>query len=488
MKKQQTWMIGFILPFFIFASCQDEQEEVVVPPTPMVSYLVTTAVSPEGAGSVTASATQMSQGGTVTFTATADDNFLFTGWSGGASGETNPITIEITSDTHVQANFTIRPFPEVNLSWPSRMMPRLVYGRDFSSYSAYPYKVCYLDYNKDGWMDIVTANCKGEWGVMNWQPDPIAFYLGQPDGTFIRDSKNDGRIEGLIHVRKIIYGDYNGDNLPDLFFIAHGYDFVPLPGEYCVLLTSSSDGTYTDTRFDETIAFFHGGASGDIDNDGDLDIITVMSYRPIFFINDGTGHFTMTRDLCDFDCIGLFQCELYDINKDGYLDVIMGGNPYTGDYGHIDPDEIPMDNQPLIFWGNGSTFSIERSTRLFHSAVDGFGIVCDFLFHDIDNDGTEEIIIIRTGDDTSLGDTEYYLGWNLQIVKQTATGFIDATSQYIDLKDTYETRSPWVQIIDIAEIGGKKYILGTNEGTTINAFKIMEISNGKLIKVLKEHS
>ena len=39
---------------------------------------------------------------------------------------------------------------------------------------------------KSGTYNVIAS---GEWGVMNWVPDPITFYLGQPDGSFIRDEK-----------------------------------------------------------------------------------------------------------------------------------------------------------------------------------------------------------------------------------------------------------------------------------------------------------
>ena len=420
-------------------------------------------------------------------------NSIFTGWSGDVTGSDPVIEVNIDEVKNIIATFTkdddTIPFPALDLSLPSRMMPRLIYGKDYSSFSNSPYKFCYLDYNKDGLMDIVTSNASGEWGVMNWVPDPITFYLGQPDGSFIRDKKNDSRFAGLIGTRKIIYGDYNGDDYPDLFFVAGGYDFEPFPGEYCVLLTSSTNGIFSETRFVDMPAHYHGGASGDIDNDGDLDIVTTVGSNPIFFINDGYGHFETSKDLIDYQCERMFNCELYDINDDGYLDFICGGHSWEGPV-DSDQNEGPYNNDPIIFWGNGVSFSKERSTRLPRCSVDGFGLVCDFLFYDLDSDGKEEIIISRTGDDTDIGGTSYYGGWYIQVVKETPEGFIDATSQYISLNDAYDINpmySSWLVWLDIADIDGKKYLLGAYDyGMNIPySFKVMEISNGRLSRVLE---
>ncbi|MBN2166861.1 MAG: carbohydrate-binding protein [Marinilabiliaceae bacterium] len=68
------------------------------------TYTLTTSVN--GSGSVSPSNGTYDAGSTVTITATPANGYLFTGWSGSASGTSNPLTLTINSDISVTAIFT----------------------------------------------------------------------------------------------------------------------------------------------------------------------------------------------------------------------------------------------------------------------------------------------------------------------------------------------------------------------------------------------
>jgi uncharacterized repeat protein (TIGR02543 family) len=70
-------------------------------------YTLTTSVSPSGGGSITANPSQPSypSGTQVVLTAAPNTGYSFSGWSGGASGAANPLTVTITGNTSITANF-----------------------------------------------------------------------------------------------------------------------------------------------------------------------------------------------------------------------------------------------------------------------------------------------------------------------------------------------------------------------------------------------
>ena len=71
-------------------------------------YTLTTSVSPSGAGSVTANPSQPGypSGAQVVLTAAPNPGYAFSGWSGGASGSANPLTVTMTGNLSITANFT----------------------------------------------------------------------------------------------------------------------------------------------------------------------------------------------------------------------------------------------------------------------------------------------------------------------------------------------------------------------------------------------
>ncbi len=87
-------------------------------------YVITSSVSPEGAGAIVLSATQLYAGQSFTATATANDDYMFASWSITGEGATpakstdNPVTITIGSaDVQVTANF--REKPKHTITWIS---------------------------------------------------------------------------------------------------------------------------------------------------------------------------------------------------------------------------------------------------------------------------------------------------------------------------------------------------------------------------------
>lgn len=96
MSRYLTFLVSFII-IAGFLSCQQAQK-----------YSLTGTVSPSGAGTITlnpANGTYESNTN-VTITATASSGYVFSSWSGDASGSDNTVSVTMTSDKSVTANFT----------------------------------------------------------------------------------------------------------------------------------------------------------------------------------------------------------------------------------------------------------------------------------------------------------------------------------------------------------------------------------------------
>ena len=73
--------------------------------TPSPTYSLTVAVAPSGSGSINPSHGDYDEGTQVTLTATPLVDYEFVSWSGGASGTSLTVTLEMDSDKTVVANF-----------------------------------------------------------------------------------------------------------------------------------------------------------------------------------------------------------------------------------------------------------------------------------------------------------------------------------------------------------------------------------------------
>jgi len=122
--------------------------------------------------------------------------------------------------------------------------------------------------------------------------------------------------------------DFNGDGIADIWIAESGPDYNGNPDG---LYLSNGDGTWTySPKNIKGIGktFAHGGAPGDIDGDGDIDVVTTSKGKGLHcYFNNGEGVFT--HKWCNRNFIG-YTVALADIDGDGDLDAYAGGNSYNG--------------------------------------------------------------------------------------------------------------------------------------------------------------
>ena len=93
-------LLIFSLFLFIYSCSKDSP---LPAPTPTVTYTLT-AIASEG-GTVNNTGGTHNANSSVSITATPNTGYEFTSWSGDASGTDNPLTVSLTSNTNITANF-----------------------------------------------------------------------------------------------------------------------------------------------------------------------------------------------------------------------------------------------------------------------------------------------------------------------------------------------------------------------------------------------
>ena len=309
-----------------------------------------------------------------------------------------------------------------------------------------------VDYNRDGYMDYVQFPKKGGMGTDNHREN-VRFWLGKPDGSFEEDPLNDNRMLGTVYSIHVKYADFNDDGYPDFCSFSTGYDRTGSTGDYPVVLMSDANCVYRDLRYpayqepnnNSMYGTFHGGTTGDFDNDGDIDIIfwnnnDSYGQTSLYLENDGKGNFTERKasEILDLEQYieensdgqnlpWFLDAEFIDINNDGYNDLA-----FTGIDRYKDESCSSFFPTPVVFWGSsngkygGSNYSVIPPPRL------GYAINESFAFYDFNGDGVKEIIVLRTADGEN--GTSFYKGGYLQVCELINGEFVDKTSQYVPVE------------------------------------------------------
>ena len=437
-------------------------------------------------------------------------NVTFDGWSGDASGTSEELTVDAEKAQNIHATFTyhrpVKKYPLLNLKQSFTDMGKPKYYEMpslWETQSVVPWRghnFLPVDYNRDGYLDYVEFPMKGSMGTDNHREN-VRFWLGKPDGSFDEDPLNDNRILGTVFSVHLKYADLNDDGYPDFCSFSAGYDRDGSTNDYAVILMSSPEGVYKDLRFEDWgNGCFHGGEVGDIDNDGDIDVVFLdvsiewPDDKSLLLINDGKGNFTRKHlsDIIDFseflkrypspDQRNLHgDLNIIDLNNDGYNDLCFTGSDT------FDSDGSNYMCSPMIWWGNssgvfgGTNYSILPQCRL------GYSICEDMAFYDLNGDGNKEIIALRCGDG-QLGGTRFYVSAYLQVCEWENGQYVDKTEYYIPNENQTFNRETSETCIWIENIDGTDYLLGSGVGEGINyypglgvgLFKPYAIRNGIL--------
>src|SRR5207253_1472497 len=198
----------------------------------------------------------------------------------------------------------------------------------------------------------------------------------KPDGTFAVATPTQFPFASLktIHPREVVFADFNRDGYEDMYVASHGYDAPPFPGEQNQLFLSNGDGTWRDATatLPQVSDFTHSAATGDVDADGDVDIVVgnqTPAAAPYVLVNDGAGHFTRNNAILPTGTGGALAnnvrrvtaVQLADLDGDGKADLVAGAAFST--------DAAPVTS--LVMWNQGGSYSGAQATVLPFPAVFG---------------------------------------------------------------------------------------------------------------------
>ena len=187
----------------------------------------------------------------------------------------------------------------------------------------------------------------------------------------------------------IAVSDIDNDGDLDLIFANGGNFSTAGPNQLVRVYVNNGVGVFVDESVMRTgglTGIFRGVAVGDVDRDGDEDVILSADFnrRPQLLINDGSGFYS-NETVFRLPALNLSstRAQFGDIDNDGDLDIYINNGGVVNRFGC---------GQNRI-WINDGTGQYEDETNLRHP----LGVVCepmDVIFGDVDNDLSLDV---RTG-------------------------------------------------------------------------------------------
>ena len=160
------------------------------------------------------------------------------------------------------------------------------------------------DLDQDGWTDIIALS----------RLDGEVFWYPNTSGSFNQRVVLDSAV---LTLNAVAAGDVDGDGDPDLVVIGqHSIDLFRNNGSATftkeAILTTATSPLPLECM--DLLLL-------DIDGDGDLDAATAETIGPVIYVNDGTGTFTPTL----VDPVAAIQAQIHagDIEGDGDMDIVV---------------------------------------------------------------------------------------------------------------------------------------------------------------------
>jgi hypothetical protein len=360
--------------------------------------------------------------------------------------------------------------------------------------------VSFADWDGDGYEDFI-ASPMSQQGWTENAVEPQLYLYDSIIGDFkyekMEFSSNQGEVVNRSGQKYI--GDFDNDGDPDLLYGGYSDHNTGVFDKVWLLENNYSiDGTFKPHDMSMFITK-NEVSTIDIDNDGDLDIMAPQfdeyySIKPVMLINDGNFNFHIDESYFEMiedvkinhafyswsDGMGqIFQ----DVNKDGHLDILWNqpSNWWNDDDSQELRDVIRGRNK--IIWGGTNPYSINDFTEL--PTVEGYQLIDEILPWDYNNDGIDEIVVIR--DNATSWDDAFTPPNNrfyIQILKLEGKSLIDITDEMIE---NYTGQYTWgMKPVRFLDLDGDGYLSMIRLIPNIELSKEFEWEfNGSIIKRIK---
>ena len=278
----------------------------------------------------------------------------------------------------------------------------------------------FLDVDRDGWLDLYVghyldwtpasnAPCFGPSGARTYcaprvyRPQPSRLYRNRGDGTFADVTVAAGMAGRFGPALGVATADFNGDGWIDLY--------VANDGEENQLWLNRHDGTFTDAGLLSGVALSEQGKAkagmgvdaGDVDDDGDEDLVVVnlSGEGHNLYLNDGAGTFESRAAAWGLRYPTLpytgFGAGWIDADNDGWLDLLtVNGTVQRIDAQVRAHDPLPLRQRKQLFrnTGGGRFADVTAQAGPVFEALDvGRGAA----FGDLDNDGDTDVVVGNNG-------------------------------------------------------------------------------------------
>ena len=445
------------MAFVLIYSCSTEEEDTTPPPSvvatpepepPAPTQYTLTVTAGEG-GSVSTEGGTYDEGTEVTITATPDEGYEFVGWEGSDS-ESNSLTVTLNGNTTVQAIFSLisslpfnsisESFSQINqtTSWylANYFFLKYIYIKDsnynllrvdeseeeFLHWRPLSESITFADLNGDSLVDMFVLMSKvNNNGFAYEGPGKYVIYSNVYRDDF--NYQNPIIVESdLVFHGDTVVQDFDNDGINDILIGAYqDHNNKSLPKETLRILYFNSDFTFEEY----SLGFrsnMHSLSAGDVNNDGLVDFVQIGytgmddflfdANFPNTFINMGGRNNFDKIDMLyneeefkeDWDQFNLLHYDLFDLNNDGFLDILAGFDLVNDKWAELRyeySDRFFHESMegPFVLWGDGTgqysvdNISYTENLSFPYDSEVGMIKIMGGGFTDFDNDGDIDFII-----------------------------------------------------------------------------------------------